>query len=259
MVPLDVSNTRQNSHEYCIDWTPESITWSIDGNDMRTLKQSDTWNDTDNTYHYPQTPCRVQLSLWPAGLPSNGQGTISWAGGLVNWDSPDMQNGYYYAMVNDVTVQCYDPPSGFSNDFGDKAYYYTSRVGTNNTVAIGNNNTILASFLADGDNASYNPNAQASASGTKSASQPAPTNVETVPGMSGGGNAASSGTNPATGESDGSSGSGSGSGSGGSGGSSSDGFSQGGSSDGTSSSGASQVGAGSAVALLGFFVAALLL
>ena len=257
MEPLDVSDTRQNEHTYTIDWQPDQLTWSIDGKVMRTLKKSDTWNSTTNAYHYPQTPARVQLSLWPAGLQSNGEGTVEWAGGLVNWDSQYMQNGYYYAMVKDVNVECYDPPSGFSNDFGDKAYYYLSRTGTNDTVAIGNNNTILGSFYATGDNPKYG----AKQSGSSTSAAPSMTATpETVPGISGAGERGAEGasTNSNSGSSNSGSSSGSsGSGSGSSGGSSS-GFSQGTGSTGSSGAPKSIV-AGSAVALLGFFAAALML
>lgn len=99
---LSVSNTAQNKHNYGINWTPDQVEWTIDGNVMRTLKKSDTYNDTSKNYHYPQSPARVQFSLWPAGLPQNGKGTIEWAGGLVNWDSPYMENGYYYAIIDNV-------------------------------------------------------------------------------------------------------------------------------------------------------------
>jgi beta-glucanase (GH16 family) len=258
MLKLNVSDSRQNVHTYTVDWQPDQLTWSIDGNVLRTLKKSDTWNETSGAYHYPQTPSRIQLSLWPAGLSSNGEGTIEWAGGLVDWDSPYMQNGYYYAMVNDVTVECYDPPSGWNNDFGDNAYYYLSDVGTNNTVAIGNNDTVLASFLATGNNPDYNPNAKASGTASSSAaSSTATSSVETVPGVSGGGNAASSGEAPVdTGSDDSSSSSSSSSDSSSSSGSST--FSQGSASDGTSEA-APRIVAGSVVALLGFFAVALML
>jgi hypothetical protein len=266
---LTVSNTVSNVHTYTIDWTPDSLTWSIDGNAMRTKNRNDTWNATTQQYHYPQSPSRVQLSLWPAGLSSNGQGTIDWAGGLVNWDSDDMQNGYYYAMVNDVNIECYDPPSGFSNNFGDAAYYYTSTYGTNDTVAIGNNNTELASFLATGDNPKENPNASSSsASGSKpTSSASASATPQTVPGVSGGGNAGNSGTDSPSGSgnaesaSQGQTGTGSetssGSSSQASSGSSGTGFDQGGSSS-SQAPPRSNV-AGSAVALVGFFIACCLL
>ncbi|KAK3078413.1 hypothetical protein LTS18_007572, partial [Coniosporium uncinatum] len=129
---LSVSATESTTHTYTIDWQPDTITWSIDGNVQRTLKRDDTWNSTSNRWDYPQTPSRVMLSLWPAGLPSNGQGTIEWAGGLVDWNSPYMQNGYYYARVTDVNVECYDPPQG-ANVQGSKSYVYTNVAGTNDT------------------------------------------------------------------------------------------------------------------------------
>jgi len=157
MNPLTVDSTNGKLHTYTIDWQPDQLTWSVDGTVMRTVKKSDTWNSTDNTFHYPQSPSRIQLSLWPAGLPSNGEGTITWAGGLVNWNSNYMQNGYYYAMVKDVSVECYNPPSSFKNNFGSNAYYYQSVAGTEDTVAIGNNVTTLSSFYASGDNPTYDP------------------------------------------------------------------------------------------------------
>ncbi|OCK74309.1 glycoside hydrolase family 16 protein [Lepidopterella palustris CBS 459.81] len=183
---LTVSNTVENVHEYTIDWQPDTLTWSIDGNVMRTLKRSDTWNATANRFDYPQTPSRIMLSLWPAGLSTNDIGTVNWAGGLINWNSPYMQNGYYYAMVQEVSLQCYDPPSG-ANITGKNSYVYNNEAGTNNTVAIVDETEILASFYATGENPSYNPNAVVS--GSKSSAASAPTqSVETVPGMSGGGN-----------------------------------------------------------------------
>jgi hypothetical protein len=246
---------------------------------VRTLERKSTYNDTTKQYNYPQTPSRVQLSLWPGGLPSNGEGTISWAGGLVDWDSQYMSNGYYYAQVKDISVECYDPPSG--DDSGsNKAYYYTSTAGTQDTVAIGTNNTMIGSLQATGDDPNKgapSPSASDSKSSSTStssnkASSTATVAPESVPGMSGGGNAGNSG-----GESTGNTGSSSGgattnsngdtSGSAfdtPSDGSSQQGFDQGmgGSSGGSGSSGTSQanhVVAGSAVALLGFFIAALML
>jgi len=186
MIKLDVDNSRSNVHTYTIDWQPDQLSWAVDGKILRTIKKSDTFNSTDNTYHYPQSPSKIQLSLWPAGLPSNGEGTITWAGGLVNWNSGYMQNGYYYAMVSDIQVECYNPPSGWSNNFGSKAYYYTSAEGTEKTVAIGNNNTVLSSFYATGDNPTYDPYGKKSGDSTASAALPAVT-AETVPGISGGG------------------------------------------------------------------------
>merc|ERR1712098_519357 len=57
-------------------------------------------------------------------LSTNGKGTIDWAGGLVQWDSQCMENGYYYATFDEVSVQCYDPPSN-ANINGSKSYIFT--------------------------------------------------------------------------------------------------------------------------------------
>jgi hypothetical protein len=274
----DVSDTRQNWHTYEIDWQPDYINWSIDDKVVRTLKRDDTYNKTTNQYKYPQTPSRVQLSLWPGGLPSNGKGTIEWAGGLVDWDSSYMTNGYYYAEVKDLSVECYKPPHG--DDSGNnKAYYYTSTAGTEDTVAIGTNNTIIGSLQATGDDpqkGAPSPSSDSKSSSTTSSKKSSSTATvvpESVPGMSGGGNAGNSG-----GESPGGSGGSSGSGTNSNGDTSGSAFDNpaasgngptsfdqgmGGSSGSSgSSSGTSQanhVVAGSAVALLGFFIAALML
>jgi len=199
-----LANVHQNEHTYTIDWQPDQITWSIDGQDIRTTKKSDTWNATANRFDFPQTPARVQLSLWPAGLPTNGEGTIKWGGGLVDWTSQYMANGYYYAAFSEVSMQCYDPPSG-ANKSGDQAYIYTNKAGTNDTVSLVNANTVLKSLLGTGTNMSADfPSA--SASGAAATSE-----VATIPGLSGAG----PGTDGQRGDNQGSN-SGSGSGSGGS-------------------------------------------
>lgn len=192
------SDTVNNEHEYTIDWQPDTLTWSIDGNVMRTLNRKDTWNATSGRFDYPQTPSRVMLSLWPAGLPSNAEGTINWAGGLVDWNSQYMQNGYYYASVTSIEVECYDPPSGAKED-GSKTYIYTDAAGTNNTVEITDKQVILGSLQATGedpDKGKASSSASGTASKTSSSSSASSTEAapESVPGMSGGGNRGDSGT-----------------------------------------------------------------
>ncbi|KAF2221681.1 concanavalin A-like lectin/glucanase domain-containing protein [Elsinoe ampelina] len=271
---LSVSNTVENSHRYEITWSPDQIDWSIDGQVRRTLKKSDTYNDTSKSYHYPQSPARVQFSLWPAGLPQNGEGTINWAGGLVDWDSPYMENGYYYAMIKDVSIDCYDAPSGSGSG---SVYKYTSEAGTQDTIQLTNDNSVLASFQANGNNQQYNPNAKPSGTSTSS-SGPKPTvnNDNTVPGMVGagsfsndaqsnsGGNVAADGsssdsTGSSTGSSSGSSSSGTSSSSGSSGNTGSGGFSQGTTGSSGSTGEGSRVVAGSLVALVAFLGAAMMI
>lgn len=148
---------------------------------MRVLNKNETYNATTSQYEFPQTPARLELSLWPGGLASNAEGTIEWAGGEINWDSQDMQDpGYYYAIFSNVSITCYDPPSG-ANVQGSNAYVYTSTTATNNTVEIVNNSTVLANFADTGLNATAGYST-ASASAASSSS----TVADSVPGSNGG-------------------------------------------------------------------------
>jgi beta-glucanase (GH16 family) len=109
-----LSDTYSNYHDYTIDWQPDQLTWSIDGKIVRTLKKSDTIG-SDGVPHYPSTPSRVQLSIWPAGIAGTPQGTVTWAGGMINWNDADYKSaGHFYASVNKVTIKCStaSPPSG---------------------------------------------------------------------------------------------------------------------------------------------------
>jgi len=209
------SDTFSEYHTYEVDWQPDQLTWSVDGNVSRTLQKSATFNKTDNQYHYPQTPARVQLSLWPAGISKNGQGTVAWSGGLIDWNSQDVKdNGYYYLMFKDVNVQCYDTPPK-ANVSGSNSYVYTGTDGVESDIAVTNDQTILKSLLGTGTDMNKDYPKAAKPSGTKSASAAATSNVETVPGLSGagpgtdgtrgGGNTGSSGSGSDQGSSGGSS------------------------------------------------------
>lgn len=177
MDPIPSSNTDSEEHTYTIDWKEDSLTWIVDGKEQRTLKKDDTFNSTTNSYHYPQTPSRVQLSLWPAGNPKNGKGTVDWAGGEIDWNSQYMTNGYYKAEVKDVSIECYDPPKGVKKN-GNSAYVYNNEAGLQNNVAITGAKTKLNSFFGTGKNPGVDP--------SKDDKKKKP-DVQTVPGVSGGG------------------------------------------------------------------------
>ncbi|KAL3421441.1 glycosyl hydrolase family 16 [Phlyctema vagabunda] len=173
---ITLSDTFNNYHTYEINWTPDQITWSVDGQVGRTKKRSETWNATSNQWDFPQTPARVQLSIWPGGLASNAKGTIDWAGGEIDWNSQDIQsNGYDYAMFESVSVECFDASSAPGTN-KKTSYTYKSDVGTNDTVVDGDKPTILKSLLGTGTNMSAGL-LQSSASAT----------AETIPGLSGAG------------------------------------------------------------------------
>ncbi|KAG9016249.1 hypothetical protein FRB90_003641 [Tulasnella sp. 427] len=102
-----LTDTYGNYHDYTIDWTPDTLTWSIDGDPVRTVKKTDTLSEDGTYYAYPSTPARVQLSIWPAGIPGNPQGTIDWSGGLIDWTDPDyVAQGQFSTIVKSVSIKC---------------------------------------------------------------------------------------------------------------------------------------------------------
>lgn len=181
----DLSDTYSNFHDYEINWTPDEITWLVDGVSGRTLKRTDTWNSTTNQWDFPQTPSRVELSIWPGGDSSNSQYTIDWAGGAIDWDSTDIQNyGYDFATFSSVTIECYNASSAPGTNTG-VSYYYNNIAGTNATVVNGDNATVLASFEGTGTDMDAGADTS-SASGSSST-------ANSVPGGSGVGNTVGSG------------------------------------------------------------------
>ncbi|GAA5906662.1 hypothetical protein JCM6882_008088 [Rhodosporidiobolus microsporus] len=99
------SNRATNYITYGIQWTPDQLDWLVNGKSVRTLHKKDTVNGRE----YPQTPSRVQFSVWPAGIDGTSQGTIDWAGGMIDWDSSDYKSqGFYSANIRWVSLDCYD-------------------------------------------------------------------------------------------------------------------------------------------------------
>ncbi|KJR81897.1 cell wall glucanase (Utr2) [Sporothrix schenckii 1099-18] len=202
---ISLSDTYENYHTYEIQWTPDSITWLVDGQVGRVQKKSDTWNATANQWNFPQTPSRVELSIWPGGAPSNAPGTVQWAGGPIDWNSADIKNyGYDFATFTEVEIQCYNASSapGTNNAV---SYTYNNWLATNNTVVNGDKNPIMKNFENTGLDMTSGPDAGSSS--TSSAAGSKKTNSNTVPGGT------SNGPGNSQGNGDSSSGSGSGSGS----------------------------------------------
>ncbi|KAF8918651.1 glycoside hydrolase family 16 protein [Mucidula mucida] len=136
----DLSDTYTNYHDYTIDWQPETLTFSIDGNVVRTIQQSDTVQDGVTTY--PSTPSRIQLSLWPAGINSSAPGTVQWAGGMIDWSDPDYTSaGHFYALVKSVQIKCGDPQAPGENI---TSYVYGTNSSTDTpAIAFTNASTLI--------------------------------------------------------------------------------------------------------------------
>ncbi|GBE83780.1 concanavalin A-like lectin/glucanase domain-containing protein [Sparassis latifolia] len=116
-VTSNISDTYSNFHDYTIDWQPDTLTWLVDGQVVRTLHASDVTDNTTGTSRYPNTPSRVELSIWPAGINTSAQGTIQWAGGMINWNDSDYTNngGHFYALVSSLSITCNDPTTPGAN------------------------------------------------------------------------------------------------------------------------------------------------
>lgn len=148
---ITLSDTFANFHDYEIRWTPDKIEWWVDGKMGRSLNKKDTWNDTSKNFMFPQTPSRVQLSLWPGGKEGNAEGTIAWAGGPIDWNHPDVEkSGYYYSAFSDVEIECYNAKSAPGTNNG-KSYWYNNEAGTNDTVVDGDKRHTIASLMASGE------------------------------------------------------------------------------------------------------------
>ncbi|CAX42691.1 chitin transglycosidase, putative [Candida dubliniensis CD36] len=152
-----VNDTFEYYHNYEMDWTEDKIDWYVDGEKVRTLNKKDTWNETSNRFDYPQTPSRIQFSLWPGGDSSNGKGTIEWAGGLVNWDSEDIKKyGYFYAHIKEIYATTHDLPNNVKLDGNSTkesdyhAFLYNSTDGNDSNIILTTKKTWLGSDDATG-------------------------------------------------------------------------------------------------------------
>lgn len=91
---------------------------------------------------YPNTPSRIQLSLWPAGISSSAPGTVQWAGGMINWNDPDyVSAGHFSATVSSVSIVCAD--SSTSGNMTAYVYGSNSTTSTPN-ITMSTESTLLA-------------------------------------------------------------------------------------------------------------------
>lgn len=149
------TDTYENWHTYEIDWAEDKLDWILDGKVVRTLLKNDTYNATADVYHYPQTPSRIQLSLWPGGAKNQGAGTIEWAGGEIDWNSQDIKDyGYYYALFKDLNVETYDLPAFVQQSVNSTddyhAFRYNSTDGWDHNVKLTKDKTYLGNDDASG-------------------------------------------------------------------------------------------------------------
>ncbi|KAJ1821343.1 putative glycosidase CRH2, partial [Coemansia sp. RSA 2599] len=93
-------DTTTNYHTYGIQWTPDKIVWSVNGNAFRTVNRADTWDSASNTFKFPDAEAYVSYSIWDGG--SGAKGTSDWAGGAIQWGQ-----GPFVMGVKSLTIDCY--------------------------------------------------------------------------------------------------------------------------------------------------------
>ncbi|KAK4182480.1 concanavalin A-like lectin/glucanase domain-containing protein [Podospora australis] len=100
-----VHDAQGATHNYTIDWTPDVITWYVDGTAVRAL----AYRDAVGGKNFPQTPVRLRLGIWAGGDSGNPNGTIDWAGGVTNYT-----NGPFTMYVESVSVTNLHPATSYA-------------------------------------------------------------------------------------------------------------------------------------------------
>jgi beta-glucanase (GH16 family) len=136
---VNVTSPQTSFHTYALDWTADTLIWSIDQVVVRTLKASEAGN------YFPQTPMKVSLSLWDGGDPSEPVGTKNWAGGETTLPPPKP----YTMYIKSVKI---------TNATPAQQYQYTDKSGSwksirvvdepfnSSTSSVSNSQSVVASI-----------------------------------------------------------------------------------------------------------------
>jgi len=153
-----VSTPQSEFHTYTIDWSKESIIWSIDGTEVRTL----LYTDANGGANFPQTPMVVKMGNWDGGASTEGAGTIEWAGGLTDWSAAP-----FTMYVKSVTIE--DASTGATSyTYGDMTGSYESIDISNSSVSSSASVSASATATASGSAVSRVATSAATASGSAS-------------------------------------------------------------------------------------------
>ncbi|KAH8896500.1 cell wall glucanosyltransferase Mwg2, partial [Thozetella sp. PMI_491] len=108
-------NPMTDIHTYTLDWTPDYLTFSIDGQVVRMA----TPKEANDGATWPQTPAQVRLGTWVGGGADMPDGTKTWAGGPVDWSKGPFSAIYksikltdYGAGIQGATEYSYGDHSG---------------------------------------------------------------------------------------------------------------------------------------------------
>ena len=88
-------------HDYTVDWTSTSITWSVDGKAVRTYFKNSSTAVSPATppgeRWFPTTASKLQVAVWD-------DGDAAWGGGPIPWGDDES----YMASFAYIDVTCYD-------------------------------------------------------------------------------------------------------------------------------------------------------
>ncbi|KAG0153854.1 hypothetical protein PDIDSM_1233 [Penicillium digitatum] len=102
---VPVTSPDESFHTYTVQWSKDTVNWLIDGANVRTLN----YNDAQGCARFPQTPMNIHVGIWAGGAPTNGQGTIDWAGGLT-----DYSKGPYSMYIKSISVKNTNPAESYT-------------------------------------------------------------------------------------------------------------------------------------------------
>ncbi|OQD93633.1 hypothetical protein PENSOL_c031G08580 [Penicillium solitum] len=201
---VDVSDPQNSFHTYTIQWSKDTVNWLIDGATVRTLN----YKDAQGGARFPQTPMNIHIGIWAGGAPTNGQGTIDWAGGPT-----DYSKGPYSMYIKSISVKNANPAESYtwSDQSGSaESIQFTgskavSSRSTTTSDAATSSSSEAASSTESPSTTTEATSAAATTLATKTSSSSAESTTETTAASSSGAvSASSSGASPSSSSSPGS-------------------------------------------------------
>ncbi|KAJ5592147.1 Concanavalin A-like lectin/glucanase subgroup [Penicillium hordei] len=148
---VGVSAPHDSFHTYTIQWSKDTVNWLIDGANVRTLN----YKDAQGGDRFPQTPMNIHIGIWAGGAPTNGQGTIDWAGGLT-----DYSKGPYSMYVKSISVKNANPA---------ESYTWSDKSGSAESIKFTGSNAVSSRSTPTSD-AATSSSSEATSSATESPS-----------------------------------------------------------------------------------------
>ncbi|KAJ5382161.1 Concanavalin A-like lectin/glucanase subgroup [Penicillium concentricum] len=121
---VPVTTPHETFHTYTIQWSKDTISWLIDGANVRTLN----YNDAQGGARFPQTPMNIHVGIWAGGAPTNPEGTIAWAGGPT-----DYSKGPYSMYIKSISVKNTNPA---------ESYTWSDKSGSGNSIKFTGSNAV---------------------------------------------------------------------------------------------------------------------